>query len=119
MLCSCSDNISGTWQGECVNITAGNITAPMKLMLNIRDNEVTGSLILGGGDLVGSGSIVGIINGDSITFQSEGDQTSFTHITWMGTISGNVIEGTYRVEPTIQAHLMGIPPQDGRFRVSK
>lgn len=119
ILLSCSDNISGTWKGTCTNDTAGGITAPMNLMLNIHNNKVNGALMLSGKELVGSGQITGHLHGNSITFQSTGDNTTFTQITWMGTISGNVIEGTYRVEPTLAASSIGIPPQDGRFKVSK
>lgn len=116
---SSSDNFSGVWEGACINDTAGGVTAPMKLMIKVTDNKVSGALLLSGDELVGSGEITGLVHGKSITFQSPGDNTSFTQITWMGTISGNVIEGTYRVEPTLAASSVGIPPQDGRFKVSK
>ena len=119
ILLSCSDNISGTWEGACINDTAGDVTAPMNLQLSIRNNEVTGALMLRGNELVGSGEITGHLHGNSITFQSPGDNTTFTRIIWFGTISGNIIEGTYRVEPTFTASALGIPPQDGRFRVKK
>lgn len=119
LLISCSDNVSGSWEGACINDTAGGVTAPMQLMLNISGKKVNGALMLGGSELIGSGEITGHIHGKSITFQSPGDGTTFTQITWMGTISGNVIEGSYRVEPTTAASLIGITPQNGRFTVTK
>lgn len=57
----------------------------MQLMLNISGKKVNGALMLGGSELIGSGEITGHIHGKSITFQSPGDGTTFTQITWMGT----------------------------------
>lgn len=119
LLCSCSDNVSGTWKGRCINYTAGGISANMTLTFKENNGSVTGTLIIKGQQLVGSGKLTGFVDNNVITFQTEGDGQTFKYITWTGTISDDSISGTYRVEPTAQAVWAGIPPQDGCFTVYK
>jgi len=109
------NNISGVWEGSCTNLSAGGITAPIMLVLDTKAQKITGNLVIGGTELVGSGKITGQIIGNSITFQSPGDNIHFSQITWRGTASNNVIEGTYVVEPKN----IFIKPQHGLFRTSK
>ena len=112
---SLSNNISGVWEGSCTNLSAGGITAPIMLVLDTKAQKITGNLVIGGTELVGSGKINGQIIGNSITFQSPGDNIHFSQVTWRGTASNNVIEGTYVVEPKN----IFIKPQHGLFRTSK
>ena len=123
LLCSCTDNacdnVSGTWNGVCINDTAGGVSAELTLAIKADNDSIIGTLIIKGQQLVGSGKLTGFVNNNVISFQSEGDGKMYNHITWMGTISDNTITGSYRVEPTAEAVLAGVPPQDGRFTVSK
>lgn len=74
--------------------------------------------MVGGQELVGSGKLSGSISGNSIAFQTEGNQL-LDHILWMGEINNDTIVGRYRVVPSVAGMQGGLPPQDGRFSVSK
>lgn len=111
-------DFSGIWEGSCTNITAGNVTAPLKVFISVVGDRIEGSLIVGGSDLCGSGRITGLRTGDSLSFHSEGSE-NHKPIAWMGTVRGNVICGDYRVEPTSRGFAAGLVLQDGRFNLTK
>ncbi len=118
MLSSCGSKVDGKWTGTCKNLTFG-ASAPLSITLKQDGSHVRGMLVLGGQDLVGSGTVEGIISGNNIAFTSPGDGQLCNCINWEGTISGNSISGTYRVEPTAGAAISGVPVQTGSFNVSK
>lgn len=118
LMCACSENVSGRWEGACRNDTFG-VEATLSLLLNESNGSIRGALTIGGDDLGGSGEISGVISGKNISFTSPGDGQMATHITWTGIIDGDTISGTYRVEPTALASSMDVPVQTGRFVVTK
>lgn len=117
-MCSCSEKVSGRWEGECHNDTFGG-QGSLSIILKESNGNIHGSLVIGGEELGGSGEISGVISGSNISFTSPGGSQEFSNIVWMGTIQGKSIIGTYRVEPTAYAASYGIPVQIGRFAVTK
>lgn len=118
LICACSENVSGGWEGSCRNDTYGG-EGSLSLVLKESNGSIRGTLTIGGGELVGSGEIRGVISGRDISFTSPGDGQLTTNITWTGTIEGNSISGTYKVEPTAYGSANGISIQIGRFIVTK
>lgn len=113
LICACTEKASGRWEGACRNDTYG-VEAPLSLVLKESNGSIRGSLIIGGDELLGSGEISGVISGRDISFTSPGDGQMVTNISWIGTIEGNSISGTYRGEPTAYGSV-----QIGRFTVTK
>lgn len=66
-------------------------------------------------ELYGSGHMLGYINGKDVMLRSEGDTQTFVNITWSGKMKDGVYKGTYRVEPTPSAALLGKQVQMGTF----
>lgn len=111
-------DFTGIWEGSCTNITMGNVTAPLKVLISVVGDKIEGSLMVGGSNLGGSGRIAGVRAGDSLSFHSEGCE-NYRPMVWMGTMRGNVISGEYRVEPTSRGFAAGCVLQDGRFKLTK
>lgn len=118
ILTSCSDKVDGHWRGSCQNATYG-ANASLEVSFIKTGSSISGMLMLGGDDLVGSGSLSGSVSGNSISFTTPGDNQAFNSILWSGRVSGDSISGTYRVEPTAAAAAMGIPVQVGTFWLNR
>ncbi len=119
VLCSCSDNTSGIWKGTCSNITSGGMTADVTAHIVVSGKKVSGSLIIEGKALVGSGELKGNIANNTISFIVDSNNGMFNPLIWTGTISGDTITGIYRTEPNLKGTEMRIPPQDGRFTLTR
>ena len=116
VLVSCSDKVEGVWQGECRNEMV-DTTSGMKMTIKQegeKGDKLVGILMLTG-DLYGSGKLTGYVNGKDVTIHSEGDKQTFVNIIWTGRIKGDTFSGTYRVEPTTSAALLGRGVQKGTF----
>ncbi len=114
ILSACSDSAEGVWLGECCNDTIGGSKSALKATMKQTGDKVEGVLMLQD-DLYGSGHFVGYINGKDLTIRSEGDTQTFVNITWTGKMKDGVYKGTYRVEPTPSAALLGKKVQMGTF----
>lgn len=117
VLVSCSDSAEGVWLGECRNDTV-DTRSGMKMTIKQKGDKLEGLLMLQD-DLYGSGKLTGYINDDDVTIHTEGDGQTFVNITWTGRIKGGVYSGTYRVEPTPSAALLGRGVQKGTFSMSR
>lgn len=117
VLVSCSDSAEGVWQGECKNET---VQTKSGMMMSIKQDgdELKGILKLED-DLYGSGLLTGYVNGKDFTIHSEGDGRTFVNIIWTGRIKGDIFAGTYRVEPTHSAALLGRGVQKGTFIMTR
>ena len=113
VLVSCSDSMEGVWQGECRNELV-DVTSGMKMTIKQDGDKLQGILMLQG-DLFGSGKLTGYVNGKDVTIHSEGDTQTFVNIIWTGRMKGDTFSGTYRVEPTPSAALLGRGVQKGTF----
>ena len=113
VLVSCSDSAEGVWQGECRNELV-DVTSGMKMTIKQDGDKLQGILMLQG-DLFGSGKLTGYVNGKDVTIHSEGDTQTFVNIIWTGRMKGDTFSGTYRVEPTPSAALLGRGVQKGTF----
>ena len=113
VLVSCSDSAEGIWMGECRNETIGS-TAGLQMTIKQDGDKLHGILILKD-DLHGSGNLNGFIFDKDVTIRSEGDGQTFVNITWSGRLKGDTMKGTYRVEPTPSAELLGRSIQTGTF----
>lgn len=116
VLVSCSDSMEGVWQGECRNEMV-DTTSGMKMTIKQegeKGDKLVGILMLTG-DLYGSGKLTGYVNGKDVTIYSEGDTQTFVNIIWTGRIKGDTFSGTYRVEPTPSAAMLGRGVQKGTF----
>ena len=113
VLVSCSDSMEGVWQGECRNELV-DVTSGMKMTIKQDGDKLQGILMLQG-DLFGSGKLTGYVNGKDVTSHSEGDTQTFVNIIWTGRMKGDTFSGTYRVEPTPSAALLGRGVQKGTF----
>ena len=118
LLCSCGKKVEGRWTGVCHNSTY-NSTAPLTITFQQNGGQLKGMLMLGGEELGGSGPLTGCITGKDIVFTTEGDNATYDSINWQGSLDGNSISGTYRIEPTPGAAFIGFPVQQGTFSVSK
>jgi hypothetical protein len=116
VLVSCSDSMEGVWQGECRNEMV-DTTSGMKMTIKQEGengDKLVGILMLTG-DLYGSGKLTGYVNGKDVTIHSEGDTQTFVNIIWTGRVKGDTFSGTYRVEPTPSAAMLGRGVQKGTF----
>lgn len=113
VLVSCSDSAEGVWQGECRNDTVQSKSG-MKMTIKQKGDKLEGILMLQD-ELYGSGKLTGYVNDEDVTIHTEGDGETFVNITWTGRIKGDVYSGTYRVEPTSSAALLGRGVQKGTF----
>lgn len=116
VLVSCSDKVEGVWQGECRNEMV-DTTSGMKMTIKQegeKGDKLVGILMLTG-DLYGSGKLTGYVNGKDVTIYSEGDTQTFVNIIWTGRVKGDTFSGTYRVEPTPSAAMLGRGVQKGTF----
>lgn len=116
VLVSCSDSMEGVWQGECRNEMV-DTTSGMKMTIKQegeKGDKLVGILMLTG-DLYGSGKLTGYVNGKDVTIYSEGDTQTFVNIIWTGRVKGDTFSGTYRVEPTPSAAMLGRGVQKGTF----
>ena len=118
VLVSCSDSAEGVWKGECRNETIGS-SSGLQMTIKQDGDKLKGILVLEATDLYGSGIMEGFIMDKDVTLRSEGDGQTFVNITWVGRIKGDTIKGTYRVEPTPSAALMGRNVQKGTFIVNR
>lgn len=117
MLVSCSDSAEGVWVGKCLN---NNVHTESGLQMTIKQNgeKLEGILMLQD-ELYGSGRLTGYMTGSEVTICSEGDTQTFVNIVWSGRLKGNTIIGTYRVEPTPSAALLGREVQKGTFNMQR
>ena len=83
------------------------------------DNIITGYISIKGNELGGSGEISGMTNGNSITFTSPGDNDTMTGIQWEGVITGEEINGTYLVNPSLHGISIGMEQQYGVFNAKR
>ena len=118
VLSACSDSAEGVWLGECCNDTIGGSKSGLKMSVNQEGDKLQGVLVLQD-SLYGSGHFVGYVNGKDVTIRSEGDTQTFVNITWTGKMKDGVYKGTYRVEPTPSAALLGKQVQRGTFIMHK
>ena len=118
VLSSCSDSMEGVWLGECCNDTIGGSKSGLKMSIKQEGDKLEGVLVLQD-DLYGSGKLVGYVNGKDVTIRSEGDTETFVNITWTGKMKDGEYKGTYRVEPTPSAALLGKEIQKGSFILLK
>lgn len=117
-LVSCSESAEGIWKGECRNETIGS-SSGLQMTIKQDGDKLKGILVLEATDLYGSGVMEGFIMDKDVTLRSEGDGQTFVNITWVGRIKGDTIKGTYRVEPTPSAALLGRNVQKGTFIVNR
>lgn len=113
-----TNGINGKWAGACHNTTC-NVTAELTLILHQEGAALGGMLLLGGDELSGSGAIHGTVEGAYVVFTSPGTPGLFNDIVWCGTLNGNCIQGTYRVEPDAAGTAAGAFVQIGTFTVWK
>lgn len=113
MLVSCSESVEGIWQGECRNDTV-NVKSGLQMTIKQDGDKLQGILMLQD-NLYGSGRLTGYLLEKDVTICSEGDNQTFVNITWSGRVKGDTIKGTYRVEPTPNATLLGRGVQTGTF----
>ena len=118
LLCSCDKKVEGKWTGVCHNSTY-NSTVPLTITFQQNEGQLKGMLMLGGEELVGSGPLIGCITGKDIVFTTPGDNVVYNGIHWQGSLDGNSISVTYRIEPTPEAAINGLPLQQGTFSISK
>lgn len=118
LLSSCSDSAEGVWMGECCNDTIGGTKCGVKMSVKQEGDKLEGVLVLMD-DLYGSGHFIGYVNDKDVTIRSEGDTQTFVNITWTGKMKDGVYKGTYRVEPTPSAALLGKQVQRGSFIMHK
>lgn len=112
-LSACSDPIEGVWQGECRNDTIASKSG-VRMSIKQEGDKLMGIVQLQD-ELYGSGHMLGYINGKDVMLRSEGDTQTFVNITWSGKMKDGVYKGTYRVEPTPSAALLGKQVQMGTF----
>ena len=112
------DAVSGIWEGVCINTTYGG-SAPIEISIQQNDNIITGYISIKGNELGGSGEISGMTNGNSITFTSPGDNDTMTGIQWEGVITGEEINGTYLVNPSLHGISIGMEQQYGVFNAKR
>ena len=110
--------VSGIWEGVCINTTYGG-SAPIEISIQQNDNIITGYISIKGNELGGSGEISGMTNGNSITFTSPGDNDTMTGIQWEGVITGEEINGTYLVNPSLHGISIGMEQQYGVFNAKR
>ena len=96
----------------------GGTKCGVKMSMKQDDDKLEGVLVLMD-DLYGSGHFIGYVNGKDVTIRSEGDTQTFVNITWTGKMKDGVYKGTYRVEPTPSAALLGKQVQRGTFIMHK
>ena len=118
LLASCSDSMEGVWLGECRNDTIGGSKSGLKMSIKQDGDKLEGVLVLQD-DLYGSGNLVGYVNDKDVTIRSEGDTQTFVNITWTGKMKDGEYKGSYRVEPTPSAALLGKEIQKGTFILRK
>ena len=113
MLGCAGSSRSGTYRGTCDNQTVWK-SADLIIVLIVHDDaQVTGTINITG-DLVGSGEIKGVVDGNQVSFTSMGRQSEI--ITWVGRFSGSKISGSYVVDAP-RWHKTG--DQKGIWSVSK
>lgn len=95
------------------------MTADVTAHIVVSGKKVSGTLIIEGKTLVGSGELTGNIANNTISFVVDGNNGMFNPLIWTGTISGDTITGIYRTEPNLKGTEMRIPPQDGRFTLTR
>ena len=117
LLAACSDSAEGVWLGECQNDTVGSKSG-MQMTIKQEGDLLKGILMLKD-ELYGSGHLTGYVMGKDVTIRSEGDTQTFVNIIWSGRIKGDTIKGTYRVEPTPSAALLGREVQKGTFILNR
>lgn len=117
VLVSCSDSAEGVWKGECQNDTVGS-KAGLQMTIKQEGDKLQGILMLHD-DLHGSGHLTGLVFDNDVTIRSEGDGQTFVNITWSGKLKGDTLQGTYRVEPTPSAELLGRGIQTGTFSLQR
>ena len=117
MVVSCSDSADGVWLGECRNDTVGTKSG-MQMTIRQDGDKLQGILMLKD-ELYGSGHLSGLVIGKDVTIRSEGDGQTFVNIIWSGRLKGDVIKGTYRVEPTPSAAMLGRSVQNGTFILNR
>lgn len=118
LVCGCSDTAEGVWEGECRNDTIGGKKSGVKMSMKQDGDKLMGVLMLQD-ELYGSGHFVGYRNGKDVTLRSEGDTQTFVNITWTGKMKDGKYKGTYRVEPTPSAALLGKQVQTGTFEMKR
>lgn len=117
LLTACSDSADGVWLGECQNDTVGSKSG-MQMTIKQDGEKLQGILMLKD-ELYGSGHLTGFVMGKDVTIRSEGDGQTFVNIIWSGRLKGDCIKGTYRVEPTPSAALLGRDVQTGTFILNR
>ena len=116
-LVSCSDSADGIWVGKCLNSNV-NTESGLQMTIKQKGDKLEGVLILQD-NLYGSGRLTGYVTDSEVTICSEGDTQTFVNIVWSGRIKGDTISGTYRVEPTPSAALLGREVQKGTFSMQR
>lgn len=117
VLSACSESAEGVWLGECRNDTI-NAKSGVKMTIKQEGDKLQGVVMLQD-DLYGSGHFIGYMNGKDVTIRSEGDTQTFVNITWSGKMKDGEYKGTYRVEPTPSATLLGKRIQMGSFTLMR
>ena len=117
VLSACSESAEGVWLGECRNDTI-NAKSGVKMTIKQEGDKLQGVVMLQD-DLYGSGHFIGYMNGKDVTIRSEGDTQTFVNITWSGKMKDGEYKGTYRVEPTPSATLLGKRIQMGSFTLRR
>lgn len=117
VLSACSESAEGVWLGECRNDTI-NAKSGVKMTIKQEGDKLQGVVMLQD-DLYGSGHFIGYMNGKDVTIRSEGDTQTFVNITWSGKMKDGEFKGTYRVEPTPSATLLGKRIQMGSFTLRR
>ena len=117
VLSACSESAEGVWLGECRNDTI-NAKSGVKMTIKQEGDKLQGVVMLQD-DLYGSGHFIGYVNGKDVTIRSEGDTQTFVNITWSGKMKDGEFKGTYRVEPTPSATLLGKRIQMGSFTLMR
>lgn len=104
--------LSGVYQGVCSNVTAEE-DAVMSLRLSVRrSGRISGSIEITG-DLIGSGYLIGGVEGETLTMSSRSDSCV---ITWRGERFPDGFAGDYDVAAAPEKKLVA---QRGTWRVTR
>lgn len=115
--CSKPQRVSGTYQGICRNLTYGGEANLVLTAIVDRGGVVSGDISITG-ELQGSSSIKGLVEGKNITFTSSQRGSGFA-ITWRGRVRRDEISGEYLVSANDIQKILGTSDQIGEWTVTR
>jgi hypothetical protein len=85
-------SLTGAWKGTWINATPKTATGTFTLTWAQQGSLVVGAIGVSGSDCLSAGNVSGTVEGDKVSFGAvEGNTT----ITYVGTVSGTTMSGTY------------------------